>query len=60
MSVRDQVPPPLFGNNSSDWLQISAMGPTDTNPWELYADYKSCRSAFFGGVAPQDNKSNSN
>ena len=59
MSVRDQVPPPLFGNNSGDGLQISAMGPADTNPGEIYA---AIRAVYwlFGGVSPQDNNSNGN
>ncbi|GJR60519.1 small glutamine-rich tetratricopeptide repeat-containing protein [Tanacetum coccineum] len=36
MSVRDQVPSPLFGNNSGTRLRASAMDPSDTNPGELY------------------------
>ncbi|GJR01834.1 small glutamine-rich tetratricopeptide repeat-containing protein [Tanacetum coccineum] len=59
MSVRDQVPPPLFGNNSGAGLQISAMGPAITNAGELYA---AIRAAYqlVGGVAAQDNNSNGN
>ncbi|PWA51636.1 tetratricopeptide repeat (TPR)-like superfamily protein [Artemisia annua] len=38
-SVRDQVPSPPFGNNSSVGLQTSAMGPADTNPG-VYAAIK--------------------
>ncbi|GJV78847.1 hypothetical protein Tco_1514717 [Tanacetum coccineum] len=54
MSVRGQVPSPLFGNNSGAGLRASAMGPADTNLGELYV---AIRAAYqlVGGVAPQDN-----
>nr|GEU74939.1 hypothetical protein [Tanacetum cinerariifolium] len=59
MSVRGQVPPPLFGNNSGAGLQISAVGPAITNAGELYA---AIRAAYqlVGGIAAQDNNSNEN
>ncbi|GJS12351.1 small glutamine-rich tetratricopeptide repeat-containing protein 2 isoform X2 [Tanacetum coccineum] len=59
MSVRDQVPSPLFGNNSGTRLRASAMDPSDTNPGELYAAIRADIS-FLAALRLKTNNSNGN